>query len=82
MKMYPCSSSGFDKIGGMNKLYIDYPLAIPSTLVNDSDCGRPTDEAFHLLRNPTTSDLPWPGNVFGITILSAWYFCSDQVILL
>ena len=63
----------------MNKLYNDYPMAIPSNLVNGSDCGNPTDEAFHLLRNPSTSDLPWPGNVFGITILSAWYFCSDQV---
>ena len=70
---------GFDKIGGMNKLYTDYPTAIPSPLVNGSDCGYPTDEAFHLLRNPSNSDLPWPGNVFGITILGSWYFCSDQV---
>ena len=70
---------GFHKVGGMNKLYNEYPLAIPTPLVNGSDCGYPTDEAFNLLRNPTTSELPWPGNVFGITILSVWYFCSDQV---
>lgn len=75
-------TSGFDKVGGMNKLYNDYPMAIPTPLVNGSDCGYPKDEAFHLLRNPITSDLPWPGNVFGITILSVWYFCSDQVCLM
>ncbi|KAK3602345.1 hypothetical protein CHS0354_013337 [Potamilus streckersoni] len=64
----------------MSKLYTDYPKAIPSYLLNGSDCGIPTGEAFHLLRRADSGDLPWPGNVFGITILSAWYFCSDQVL--
>ncbi|XP_060592181.1 sodium/glucose cotransporter 4-like isoform X2 [Ruditapes philippinarum] len=71
----------FVKVGGMNKLYKEYQYAVPKVLVNNSDCGKPTDEAFHLLRDATTGDLPWPGNVFGITILSTWYFCSDQVLV-
>ncbi|KAL3866751.1 hypothetical protein ACJMK2_044027 [Sinanodonta woodiana] len=70
----------FVRVGGMSKLYTDFPKAIPSNLLNGSDCGIPTDEAFHLLRSADSGDLPWPGNVFGITILSAWYFCSDQVL--
>jgi hypothetical protein len=75
-------TTGFVKIGGLDKLYDEYPKAIPSVLMNKSECGTPTDEAFHLLRNPVTGDLPWPGNVLGITILGMWYFCSDQVISL
>lgn len=71
----------FVKIGGLANLYRDYPKAIPEPLVNNSDCGRPTDEAFSLLRDPVTGDLPWPGNVFGITILGMWYFCNDQVLV-
>lgn len=70
---------GFGKIGGLQQLYTAYPRSIPSPLVNGSDCGFPSNEAFHLLRDPVKSDLPWPGNIFGITILSTWYFCSDQV---
>ncbi|XP_045172321.2 sodium/glucose cotransporter 4-like [Mercenaria mercenaria] len=71
----------FVKIGGLKNLYRDFPKAIPQPLVNHSDCGKPTAEAFHLLRDPVTGDLPWPGNVFGITILGMWYFCSDQVLV-
>ncbi|KAJ8303989.1 LOW QUALITY PROTEIN: hypothetical protein KUTeg_017572 [Tegillarca granosa] len=65
--------AGFAKIGGLQQLYTTYPRSIPSLLVNGSDCGLP--------RDPVESDLPWPGNVFGITILSTWYFCSDQVLV-
>ncbi|KAH3830210.1 sodium/glucose cotransporter 4-like [Dreissena polymorpha] len=71
----------YAKVGGLNKLYKAYPAAIPSPLVNGSDCGVPTGAAFHLLRDASTGDLPWPGNIFGITILSMWYFCSDQVLV-
>lgn len=28
---------------------------------------------------PGESDLPWTGVVFGVTISSIWYWCSDQV---
>ncbi|KAL4223767.1 Sodium/glucose cotransporter 4 [Mactra antiquata] len=71
----------FVKIGGIENLYDQYPKAIPYPRVNNSDCGLPPDDAFHILRHPTKSDLPWPGNIFGITILGLWYFCSDQVLV-
>ena len=70
---------GYVKVGGLNKLYMSYMEAIPSPMVNNSDCGIPSKDAFHLLRDAVEGDIPWPGNVFGITILSTWYFCSDQV---
>lgn len=69
----------FIEVGGLEKIYVLYPDAVPSPLVNGSSCGHPTDEAFHLLRDAVKGDIPWPGNVFGISILSCWYFCSDQV---
>ncbi|XP_046584860.1 sodium/glucose cotransporter 4-like [Haliotis rubra] len=72
----------FAKVGGLEPLYEKYFEAIPEKRINGSDvCGLPPKDAFHLLRDASTGDLPWPGNVFGITILSAWYFCSDQVLV-
>ncbi|ESP00615.1 hypothetical protein LOTGIDRAFT_213032 [Lottia gigantea] len=69
----------FTKVGGIETLYEKYKYAIPDDV--NGTCGIPTDEAFHLLRDVNAGDLPWPGNVFGITILSTWYFCSDQVLV-
>jgi len=41
------------------------------------------DPARHLFRSvePGKSDLPWTGVIFGMTISSIWYWCSDQVIV-
>lgn len=33
----------------------------------------------NLLRPATDHELPWTGMVFGLTISSVWYWCSDQV---
>ncbi|XP_012935634.1 sodium/glucose cotransporter 4 [Aplysia californica] len=80
----------FNEVGGIAALYEKYPQAIASTnLMGSSNstnvtmnsCGIPTSDAFHLLRPADAGDLPWPGNVFGITILSSWYFCNDQVLV-
>uniref|UniRef100_A0A2C9K3P1 Sodium/glucose cotransporter 4 n=2 Tax=Biomphalaria glabrata TaxID=6526 RepID=A0A2C9K3P1_BIOGL len=74
----------FHKVGGLLPLYAKYPHAIAAASINStvsSNCGIPTSEAFHLLRSADGADLPWPGNIFGITILSSWYFCNDQVLV-
>lgn len=39
----------------------------------------PREDAFHLLRDPVSGDLPWPGVLFGIAIVGGWYWCTDQV---
>uniref|UniRef100_A0A8C4I6X3 Sodium/glucose cotransporter 2 n=1 Tax=Dicentrarchus labrax TaxID=13489 RepID=A0A8C4I6X3_DICLA len=44
-------------------------------------CYTPRQDAFNLLRDPTTGDLPWPGVIFGIAIVGGWYWCTDQVIV-
>ncbi|GMH41201.1 hypothetical protein BSKO_09111 [Bryopsis sp. KO-2023] len=32
----------------------------------------------HLLRAPSDNDYPWPGMLFGIPVVSIWYWCVDQ----
>lgn len=50
-------------------------------MVTNKTCGIVPDNALHLFRSivPGESDLPWTGVVFGMTISSIWYWCSDQV---
>lgn len=71
----------FDKVGGLSGLIRKYPSAIANSSAHgNSTCGLPRDDAMHLLRDPISGDLPWPGLV-GITINSIWYWCADQVIV-
>ena len=44
-------------------------------------CGVPRSDAFVMLRDAKSSDLPWPGFVFGQTPATIWYWCADQVSL-
>lgn len=44
-----------------------------------SSCYQPRPDSYHLLRDPVTGDLPWPALLLGLTIVSGWYWCSDQV---
>uniref|UniRef100_A0A7N6FFP1 Sodium/glucose cotransporter 2 n=1 Tax=Anabas testudineus TaxID=64144 RepID=A0A7N6FFP1_ANATE len=67
----------FAEVGGYNSLLTKYGSAIPQ---NFSSLD-PQPDAFSLLRDPTTGDLPWPGVLFGIAIVGGWYWCTDQVIV-
>ncbi|XP_059728794.1 sodium/glucose cotransporter 2-like isoform X1 [Haemorhous mexicanus] len=66
-------------VGGYQGLLERYPLALPPNA--SGPCGRPRPDAFHLLRHPSSGDLPWPGLLLGLGIISAWYWCTDQVIV-
>ncbi|KAL3315841.1 hypothetical protein Ciccas_005526 [Cichlidogyrus casuarinus] len=46
-----------------------------------SGCSLPSSDALNLIKAIDDPDLPWPGVIFGITILGIWYWCSDQVIV-
>lgn len=70
---------GFVEVGGWNAFMEGYGNAIPSIRVPNSTCGIPREDAFHIFRDPVTSDLPWPGVIVGMSIPSMWYWCSDQV---
>ncbi|XP_073217761.1 sodium/myo-inositol cotransporter 2 [Lepidochelys kempii] len=71
----------FVKIGGLGSLQAKYFKAIASSHKGNSSCGLPREDAFHIFRDPVTSDLPWPGVLIGMTIPSLWYWCTDQVIV-
>ncbi|XP_063970391.1 sodium/glucose cotransporter 4-like [Lytechinus pictus] len=75
-----------NEIGGLDNLRLSYMTAIPNTtaIYGNTSCGIPTGDAFHIFRDASASNpnaLPWPGVVFGIFLLSAWYFCTNQVIV-
>ncbi|XP_031240468.1 sodium/myo-inositol cotransporter 2 isoform X1 [Mastomys coucha] len=71
----------FAAVGGMEGLKDQYFLALASNRSENSSCGLPREDAFHIFRDPLTSDLPWPGILFGMSIPSLWYWCTDQVIV-
>ncbi|XP_006637322.3 sodium/myo-inositol cotransporter 2 [Lepisosteus oculatus] len=71
----------FSAVGGWEELHNKYWEAIPEIRDPNTTCGLPRPDAFHLFRDPVTSDLPWPGILVGMTIPSIWYWCTDQVIV-
>lgn len=61
-----------------------YMNAIPSVITDgnstiDQKCYTPRADSFHIFRDPIKGDLPWPGLIFGLSILALWYWCTDQV---
>uniref|UniRef100_A0A8C7EG06 Sodium/myo-inositol cotransporter 2 n=1 Tax=Nothoprocta perdicaria TaxID=30464 RepID=A0A8C7EG06_NOTPE len=79
IKATKCTS--FVEVGGLEGLQAKYFDAIPSSRKENSSCGLPRPDAFHIFRDPVNSDLPWPGVLVGMTIPSLWYWCTDQVIV-
>ncbi|KAI3368099.1 hypothetical protein L3Q82_007802 [Scortum barcoo] len=71
----------FSKVGWYEGLEDRYMSAVPSVSVANTTCHLPRSDAFHLFRNPVSGDLPWPGLVFGLTVLATWVWCMDQVIV-
>ena len=56
-----------------------YSQALPNVTVPNTSCHLPRPDAFHMLRDPVRGDLPWPGLIFGLTVLATWCWCTDQV---
>jgi len=71
--------TAFNEIGGYGNLERVYRMAVPSKIIPNSTCHLPREDAMHLFRDAVTGDLPWPGMTLGLTILSTWYWCTDQV---
>ncbi|KAI1881923.1 hypothetical protein AGOR_G00244470 [Albula goreensis] len=73
----------FHKVGDYDLFVKKYMEAIPSVINSNISerCYTPRPDAFHIFRDPITGDLPWPGLIFGLTILATWYWCTDQVIV-
>ncbi|XP_072505467.1 sodium/glucose cotransporter 4 isoform X2 [Notamacropus eugenii] len=72
---------GFKEVGWYPGLQEKYSIAIANVTVPNTTCHLPRSDAFHLLRDPVTGDIPWPGLIFGLTVLATWCWCTDQVIV-
>ncbi|KAF3819860.1 hypothetical protein GH733_015369 [Mirounga leonina] len=72
---------GFQEVGWYPGLEQRYRQAIPHATVPNTTCHLPRSDAFHMLRDPVSGDIPWPGLVFGLTVLATWCWCTDQVIV-
>ncbi|CAF2951834.1 unnamed protein product [Rotaria sp. Silwood2] len=70
------------KVGGIQLIKEFYPYAVSdTTLFSNTSCGMPPEDYFSLIRPLDSADgPPWVG-IIGMTILSIWYWCSDQVIV-
>ncbi|XP_062854490.1 sodium/glucose cotransporter 4 isoform X1 [Trichomycterus rosablanca] len=71
----------FEKVGWYEGLLEQYGKAIPNVTVPNTTCHLPRPDAFHIFRDPVSGDLPWPGLLFGLTVLATWVWCTDQVIV-
>ncbi|KAM6155516.1 solute carrier family 5 member 4 isoform 2-T2 [Rhynchocyon petersi] len=76
----------FSEVGGFDSFREKYMNAIPSIVEGDNltisaKCYTPQPDSFHIFRDAVTGDIPWPGMIFGMTIVAAWYWCTDQVIV-
>nr|XP_004025802.2 sodium/glucose cotransporter 4 isoform X1 [Gorilla gorilla gorilla]XP_055214341.1 sodium/glucose cotransporter 4 isoform X1 [Gorilla gorilla gorilla]XP_055214393.1 sodium/glucose cotransporter 4 isoform X1 [Gorilla gorilla gorilla]XP_055214442.1 sodium/glucose cotransporter 4 isoform X1 [Gorilla gorilla gorilla]XP_055214531.1 sodium/glucose cotransporter 4 isoform X1 [Gorilla gorilla gorilla] len=72
---------GFQDVGWYPGLEQRYRQAIPNVTVPNTTCHLPRPDAFHMLRDPVSRDIPWPGLIFGLTVLATWCWCTDQVIV-
>ena len=74
--------AGFISVGGYEMVKYKFMRSVPNTTLNadpPTQCGRPPQNSFHFFRSIDDSMYPWTGAVFGVTISSVWYWCSDQV---
>ena len=72
--------TGFVQVQGYERLVYEFHGGVPpSLLTSNSSCGMPSEEAFHIFRDPLSEDLPWPGALTGAILKSCWYWCADQV---
>ncbi|XP_055955745.1 sodium/glucose cotransporter 4 isoform X3 [Patella vulgata] len=72
---------GFNRVGGYEALQYKYMEAMPSVRANNTTCGEPRADAFHIFRDPINSDNPWPGLLIQTSLGCIWYWCCDQVIV-
>ncbi|XP_027882095.1 sodium/glucose cotransporter 1-like [Xiphophorus couchianus] len=72
----------FNEVGGYENMMDRYMTSVPLITGNISaECYQPREDAFHLFRDPINGDLPWPALIFGLTVQTIWYWCTDQVIV-
>jgi len=81
---------GFIAVGGFEAAMFKFMNTVANTTIlhrmvgagddeSSFNCGIPPNNSLHFFRAADDASLPWPGIVFGLSILSVWYWCTDQV---
>jgi len=75
-----------DKVGGYESMQNQFMKAasnetyLAQSFNQSRSCGFPPEDSFHIFRG-MDSNYPWPGLVFGLTLLATYYWCTNQVIV-
>uniref|UniRef100_A0A8C6QCT7 Sodium/glucose cotransporter 4-like n=1 Tax=Nannospalax galili TaxID=1026970 RepID=A0A8C6QCT7_NANGA len=63
---------GFQEVGWYPGLQQLYKQDIPNATVPNTTSHLPRPDSFHMFRDPVNGDIPWPGLIFGLTVLATW----------
>ena len=77
--MYVLFISGFQKVGGFDGLWRQYPESSPNIFTANETCHLVNPNWDRMLRGVDDPDMPWLGFLAGQTPGSIWYWCTDQV---
>ena len=72
------------EVGGYEGMVNQYMVSaanrtvLQETLFDNGSCGFVPDDSLKIFRG-LDSDYPWPGLVFGLTLLATYFFCTNQV---
>ena len=80
--------AALNEIGGFGEMRREYMKSAANYTLSDVaihgassnySCGMPLYNAFHIFRPADDGSYPWPGLIFGLTILATNAWCTDQV---
>uniref|UniRef100_A0A183TT84 Sodium/glucose cotransporter 4 n=1 Tax=Schistocephalus solidus TaxID=70667 RepID=A0A183TT84_SCHSO len=60
---------------------LDLATTKDRNLANYAECSIPPSDAMNFFKAIHSTELPWVGVIFGLSVNSTWYWCTDQVIV-
>ncbi|XP_060039830.1 sodium/glucose cotransporter 1-like, partial [Erinaceus europaeus] len=72
------------KVGGFRNIVDNYFTAKPNITSEGNwtakpECYTPRQDSLHIFRDVKTGDIPWPGLIFGVPIISLFHWCNNQI---
>ncbi len=63
------------------KRIVDAAAPFVKDFGNYAECSIPPNDAMNFFKSISSTNLPWVGAIFGLTVNATWYWCTDQVIV-
>jgi len=76
--------SALDEVGGYEAMHNQFLASAANntyyyeSIAQNRSCGFTPEDSFGIFRG-MDSDYPWPGLIFGLTLLATYYWCTNQV---